>query len=242
MIAGLWSIWNRTDYLTTGNLHSDQTRVLTITLLNWRISLTLMSTWIGMAGSCISWSYQGIWQCLAITVTGNRCCYVQSFLEDKKKSGSALATSALMLMFKKKEFLRNLSLHQHFHLYVCLFHLPMFVKIATNIYMLVYADDITILTFHGYKSLARKRIQTAVNTVSEWAHEQCRNGRKLSKLPGIPIKNILIKSQEHLKILLVYLNRTLALNATLMLLVKPPKIGSSLSKSSEPDFLALIEP
>lgn len=42
-------------------------------------------------------------------------------------------------------------------------------NIPPNVHILVYADDIVILSFHNFKSIARKRMQFAVNFVSEWA-------------------------------------------------------------------------
>ncbi|XP_062539054.1 uncharacterized protein LOC134207349 [Armigeres subalbatus] len=85
-------------------------------------------------------------------------------------------------------------------------------------------DDIIILSFNNFKSLARKKIQSAVNTVSEWADNHgftispeksqllhiSKNRKGVSKLPDLSLKNCPIKSQTSLKILGVHLDRTLS--------------------------------
>lgn len=100
----------------------------------------------------------------------------------------------------------------------------LFKNIPPNVYILIYADDITILTFHSFKSLARKRIQSAVNTVAKWANEYgftlspeksqllhiSHNRKKMSKLPDITLNHSTIKSKPSLKILGVYLDQTLS--------------------------------
>lgn len=100
----------------------------------------------------------------------------------------------------------------------------LFENIPPNTHILVYADDITILTFHSFKSLTRKRIQSSVNIVSAWADKHgftispeksqllhiSSNTKKLSKLPDLTLNNHIIKSQKSLKILGIFLDRTLS--------------------------------
>jgi hypothetical protein len=72
----------------------------------------------------------------------------------------------------------------------------LFQTIPPNVYILVYADDITILAFHNFKSLARKSMQTAVNNVSKWAEE---NGFLLS-----PQKSQLLHISNNMNFFLKY--------------------------------------
>lgn len=90
----------------------------------------------------------------------------------------------------------------------------LFKNIPPNVYILVFTGDITILTFHSFKSIARKRIQSAVNSVSKWADDHgftlspeksqhlhiSRNRKKLSKLPDITLNHSIIESKPSLKI------------------------------------------
>jgi ribonuclease HI len=100
----------------------------------------------------------------------------------------------------------------------------LFQTIPSNVYVLVYADDITILAFHNFKSLARKSMQSAVNSVSKWADDNgfllspqksqllhiSRNMKKIKKLPDIILNNSTIPTKPSLKILGIHLDRTLS--------------------------------
>lgn len=99
----------------------------------------------------------------------------------------------------------------------------LFKNIPPNVHILVYADDITIITFHNYKPLARKNMQSAVDTVAKWADQYgfllspeksqllhiSANRKKCSKLPDVTLNNSIIIPKLYLKILGIYLDRTL---------------------------------
>lgn len=102
----------------------------------------------------------------------------------------------------------------------------LFEAIPQNVHILVYADDISLMTFHHYKSLARERMQSAINFVVHWADNRgftiapersqlhiSLNRQGISKLPDLNIKRIKLPAKKNLKILGVYIDSRLNFKA-----------------------------
>jgi hypothetical protein len=98
-------------------------------------------------------------------IKGRLSSYVQSFLEDRRfrviigncrsgvrvqengiPQGSVIAPTLFLICMQS-----------------------LFTQIPSNTHILVYADDITLISFHHFKYIARKHLQSAVNLVGKWA-------------------------------------------------------------------------
>lgn len=153
-------------------------------------------------------------------IKGRMGHYVQSFLKDRRFRVS-IGNNRSELRSQENGIPQGSVIAPTLFL-ICMQSL--FKNIPPNVYILVYADDITIIVFHSFKSLARKRMQSAVNSVSKWAdehgftlspeksqllHISC-NRKHMSKLPDITLNQSIIESKPSLKILGIYLDRTLS--------------------------------
>lgn len=100
-------------------------------------------------------------------IKGRMGRYVENFLDDR--SFRVLIGDNRSLMRVQENGIPQGSVIAPTLFLICM--QSIFKNIPSNVFVLVYADDITIITFHCFKALARKRLQIAVNSISRWAED-----------------------------------------------------------------------